>query len=383
MYRIGQEEIDEVTRVIRSKNLFKINDACHETESFEQELCEKLSVRHALAMTSGKAALISALTALGIGPGDEVIVPAYTYIASAMAVVAAGAIPVIAEVDETLTLDCEDAEKKISEHTRAIMPVHIQGFPCNMEKIMALAKKYSLKVVEDACQADGGSYQGRRLGTIGDAGAYSFNQFKIISAGEGGALLTNDKDIYGRALIYHDSSAVVFFGDQLSGIEENPFCGVEYRTNEITCAILRCQLKRLDGILHDLRTQKKRIMETLSGKYKFAPSHDAEGDCGVTLAFRFDTEEEAIAFADKVQGTRPIETGKHVYRHWTSILHHYGAYNSRMDPFKMEANKDLNMDYSEDMCPKTLDLLSRTVYVAIDPDRTEQEITDEIARLDR
>ena len=137
------------------------------------------------------------------------------------------------------------------------MPVHIQGFPCNMEKIMALAKKYSLKVVEDACQADGGSYKGRRLGTIGDAGAYSFNQFKIISAGEGGALLTNDKDIYGRALIYHDSSAVVFFGDQLSGIEENPFCGVEYRTNEITCAILRCQLKRLDGILHDLRTQKK------------------------------------------------------------------------------------------------------------------------------
>ncbi len=140
MYRIGQEEIDEVTRVIRSKNLFKINDACHETESFEQELCEKLSVRHALAMTSGKAALISALTALGIGPGDEVIVPAYTYIASAMAVVAVGAIPVIAEVDETLTLDCEDAEKKSQNTQKRLCRCTFRASPAIWKKSWRLQR---------------------------------------------------------------------------------------------------------------------------------------------------------------------------------------------------------------------------------------------------
>lgn len=381
MYRIGKEEIKEITRVIESKNLFKVNDACHETELCEKEFCEAFGTEHTLIMTSGKAALISALTALGIGPGDEVIVPAYTYIATAMAVVAVGAIPVIAEINETLTLDCKDVEKKISAHTKAIIPVHILGFPCDMDKIIEIARKYNLKIVEDACQADGGSYNGKRLGTIGDAGALSFNQFKIISAGEGGAMLTNDKSIYDKALIYHDSSAVVFFGNQMDGVNIEPFCGVEYRTNEITCAILRCQLKRLDGILNDLRKQKKYLIDKLSGKYTFAPSNDACGDCGTTLAFQFENSKDAIAFAEKAHGARPIEINKHVYNYWSPILKHYGSLNSKMDPFKMEANRGLNMNYSEDMCPKTLDILSRTVYIGIDPDLTDKEIEAEATRL--
>ena len=223
MYRIGKEEIDAVARVIRSGNLFKINDACKESEQCEAEMRDYFGSKNVLVMTSGKAALISALTALGIGPGDEVIVPAYTYIATAMAVVAVGAIPVIAEVDDTLTLDIADTEKKISRHTKALLPVHIQGFPCNMEALQALAEKYGLKIVEDACQAVGGSYKGKSLGTIGDAGVFSFNQFKIISAGEGGALLTDSRAVYERALIYHDSSAVAYFGKQLQEIRQPVF----------------------------------------------------------------------------------------------------------------------------------------------------------------
>ena len=130
-------------------------------------------------MTSGHAALTSALVAMGIGPGDEVIVPAYTYIATAMAVVAAGGVPIIAEVDDTLTISPKDIRKKISKQTKAIVPVHIQGFPCNMKAIMDIAKEHNLFVLEDACQADGGSFNGKRLGTIGDAGALSFNYYKI------------------------------------------------------------------------------------------------------------------------------------------------------------------------------------------------------------
>lgn len=376
MYRIGKEEIKAVKKVIESRDLFKCNGGLQETMNCEMEMKEMFGCQNAILMTSGKAALIAALVACGVGPGDEVIVPGYTYIASAMAVLAAGAIPVIAEIDETCTIDVNDAEKKISKYTKAIMPVNIQGFPCDMDALMKLAKKYNLKIIEDACQADGGSYKGKRLGTIGDAGALSFNQFKIISAGEGGAFLTNDRKVFERAFIYHDSSAVAYFGGQLDEITEPQFCGVEYRTNEIAAAILREQLKKLDGILYDLRKNKKTVMEALKKDFRFIPSNDIAGDCGTTVAFAFDSEEKARSFAqaDGVKGTLPIDTGKHVYTHWTPILEKRGAFNSLMDPFNMEVNKKLNHDYTLDMCPKTLDILSRTVYVGVNPDWNRGDI---------
>lgn len=376
MFRIGQEEIDAVSRVIQSRDLFKCNSGLQETMHCEQELRKKFGCKNAILMTSGKAALISALIGCGVGPGDEVILPAYTYIASAMAVLATGAIPLIAEVDETCTIDPADVEKKISKYTKAVMPVNIQGFPCNMDALMALAEKYGFKIVEDACQADGGSYKGRRLGSIGDAGALSFNQFKIISAGEGGALLTSDRTVYERAFIYHDSSAIAYFGGQLDEITEPQFCGAEYRTNEIAAAILREQLKKLDGILRDLRKNKKKIMSALKKDFTFIPSNDIAGDCGTTVAFAFETEEQAREFSksEGVRGTLPIDTGKHVYTHWTPVLEKRGAFNPLMDPFNMKENKNLNHHYSPDMCPKTLDILSRTVYVGVNPDWSPEDI---------
>jgi dTDP-4-amino-4,6-dideoxygalactose transaminase len=381
MYRIGQEEIDAVAEVIRHRCLFKINNSLQETMHAEEEMKAMFGTDHALLMTSGHAALTSALIALGIGPGDEVIVPAYTYISTAMVVVSVGAIPVIAEVDDTLTLCPEDTEKKITARTKAIIPVHIQGFPCNMDAIMALAEKYHLHVLEDACQADGGSYHGRRLGTIGHAGAFSFNYFKIITSGEGGALLTNDRSIFERALIYHDSSAVAYFGDQLNDVDAQLFCGNEYRANEISAAILRVQLQRLDGILSDLRRNKQYLMDALTGLCTFLPSHDLQGDCGTTLALTFDSAEAASTFAEAVGGTVPINTGKHVYRNWTPIMNKVGALHPLMDPFKMEANHDIVPDYREDMCPRTLDLLSRVVYISVNPDWTTEALDAKVAQL--
>ena len=200
MYRMGKEEIEAVARVIESKRLFKTTGT--ETENFEKEMREYFHIDHAVAMTSGMAALVSALIGMGIGPGDEVIVPAYTYIATAFAVLATGAIPVVSEIDESLMMDASDVEKKISPRTKVILPVHMKGFPVDMDRIMALAEKHNLKVLEDTCQAVGGSYKGKRLGTIGDAGAFSFNYFKNITAGEGGAMLTNDKEIFEKGLIF-------------------------------------------------------------------------------------------------------------------------------------------------------------------------------------
>lgn len=381
MYRIGQEEIDAVAEAIRHRCLFKINNSLQETKHAEEEMKAMFATDYALLMTSGHAALTSALVAMGIGPGDEVIVPAYTYISTALAVVAAGAIPVIAEVDETLTICPKDTEAKISSHTKAIIPVHIQGFPCDMDALMALAEKYHLYILEDACQADGGSYKGRHLGSIGHAGTLSFNYFKVITSGEGGALLTNDRSIFERALIYHDSGAVAYFGDQLNNVEEQLFCGNEYRTNEISAAILRKQLSRLDGIIQDLRRNKKYLLNALEGICTPLPSYDIEGDCGTTLALCFASAEEAAAFAEKVGGTVPINTGKHVYRNWTPVMNKVGALHPLMDPFKMEANRDIVPDYQEDMCPRTLDQLSRVVYISVNPDWTQEALQEKAEQL--
>lgn len=383
MYRIGQEEIAELTKTIESRSMFKVNNGMKQSEQVEKKLRTLFDVQYSIFVTSGHAALTSALIAFGVGPGDEVIIPGYTYIATAMAVVAAGAIPVIAEIDDTLTLSPEDLERKISAHTKAVIPVHIKGFPCNMDAIMKIAEKYNLLVLEDACQADGGSFNGKRLGTIGHAGALSFNFYKLISSGEGGALLTNNRQYFERALIYQDSSAIAYFGDQMQGFTTEVFCGNEYRSNELCAAVMNVQLSRMEGILADLRKNKAYIMDQLKDVCKFAPSNDSKGDCGTTLAVQFDSEEAARQFAtaEGINGTLPIDTGKHVYKRWTPIMEKRGAFHPLMDPFKMEANKDIIPDYREDMCPETLDKLAKVVYIDVNPDHTKDELDALIARI--
>ncbi len=380
MYRCGKEEIEAVTATIEAGGLFKVNGKLQNCQNLEQEFCEKFNAKHAIYMTSGHAALVTALTALGVGPGDQVIVPAYTYISTALAVVSVGAIPVVADINETMTIDPASIEAKITKSTKAIVPVHIQGFPCNMDAIMALAKKYNLFVVEDACQADGGKFGGKRLGTIGDAGALSFNYYKIISAGEGGLLLTNNREVFERALIYQDSAAIAYFGNQMEGFTTEQFCGNEYRASEILAAFTRVQLTRLDGILEDMGNNKKYMASLLAPHFTLAPSNDIDGDCGNCLPIQFPTIEEAVAFCASTKANtscecgRPIGTGKHVYKNWTAIMNKKGAYNPLMDPFKFEANKDIIPEYTEDMCAKSLDILSRTCYVDINPDMTKEQI---------
>ena len=380
MYRMGKEEIAELAKVIEAGDLFKINGGLKESQQVENKLRNICGSQYPIFMTSGHAALESALVAMGVGPGDEVIVPGYTYIATAMAVVGAGAIPVIAEVDDTLTICVEDIKKKITKNTKVILPVHIQGFPCNMKAIMEIAKEHNLLVLEDACQSVGGSFEGKRLGTYGQTGAFSFNYFKIASCGEGGALLTSDRTFFERALIYQDSSAIAFFGDQMSDFTTEGFCGTEYRSNELCAAVMNVQLDRLDGILSDLRKNKKYMMDQLADVCKFIPSNDIEGDCATTLAVQFDSEGAARKFAEAegINGVLPIDTGKHVYKHWTPIMEKRGAFHPLMDPFKMEANKDIIPDYNENMCPKTLERLSKVVYIGLHPDDSKEVLDEKI-----
>ncbi len=187
MYRIGTQEAQAVAQVIRSGKLFRYH-AGGQCEKFEQRYAEYVGVKHAGLTSSGTTALTAALAGLDIGPGDEVIVPAYTYMATAIAVLAVGAIPVVIDVDESLTLSPSALDEAIGPRTRAVIPVHMIGLPCDMRAIMRIARRRKLKVVEDACQAVGGGYEGKMLGGIGHAGAFSFNYFKNMTCGEGGGV---------------------------------------------------------------------------------------------------------------------------------------------------------------------------------------------------
>ena len=191
MFRAGQPEIDAIAKVIRSGRLFRYNDQS-ECVRFEQRYARYLGVKHATMTASGTTALTAALGGLGIGPGDEVLVPACTYMATAVAVLAVGAIPVIVDVDESITIDPAAMEAAIGPRTRAVMPVHMWGLPCDMGALMRIARRRKLLVIEDACQGVGGGYEGRKRGAIGHAGAVSCNYFKNMTCGEGGPVVTND-----------------------------------------------------------------------------------------------------------------------------------------------------------------------------------------------
>jgi dTDP-4-amino-4,6-dideoxygalactose transaminase len=388
MYRIGQEEIAEVTKVILSKQLFRVGDpnAGHlqEAERFEQEWADKIGTKYSLIMSGGgTAALVCSLAGMGIGPGDEVIVPAYTWLATATSVLTVGAIPVLAEVDETLALDPDDLERKISPATKAVIPVHMMGRPANLERIIAVAKKHGIKVLEDCCQMVGGSFKGKRVGSWGDAGAFSFNYFKIItSGGEGGAMVTSDREIYERAFVYHDSGAA--FRPKASELKEPIFVAQQYRADEVMAAIARIQAQRLDGILADLRRVRKAIeagLATISG-LKRTPNNDIEGDCGVVSGLQFESEKQARAFiaASGVGGYLGIDHGKHVFTNWEPLIAKRSMHHPDMNPFNFPKNKGLRANYTAEVCPKTLELLKRSFFIVINPDATEKDIAEVVTK---
>ena len=367
MYEFGAEEIKAFARVVKSGQHFRYRGgAGGECDHFEAGLCHKLGAKHSILMSGGTAALICGLVGLDVGPGDEVIVPGYTFMASPLSVLAAGAIPVIAEVDESLTLDPVDVERKITPQTKAIMPVHMVGLPSNMDALKKIARKHRVRIIEDACQAVGGSYKGKRLTTIGDVGAFSFNFFKIIGFGEGGATVTSNELIYQKALIHHDGGAA-FRGHKLL---VEPFCGQSFRVSEFHGAVMRVQLRRLDRILSRLRARKKAMVAALKGSEAFAlnPVNCQAGDCGVVTAIRFCCEAEMRQALDALKAARigawsPIDSGIHVYSRWKPILAQRGASDPRRNPYNLTKKKH---HYSADMCPRTLEILGATIFLVTD-----------------
>lgn len=388
MYRAGQEEIDEVAKVIFSKQWFRVGDPAaghlQEAVRFEKEWAETIGTSHALLMTGGgTAALVCGLAGLGIGPGDEVIVPAYTWMATATAVLTVGAIPVLAEVDATMALDPADFARKITPQVKAVIPVHMMGRPANLEAIIKIARQHGIKVIEDSCQMVGGMYHGRRTGSWGDAGAFSFNFYKIISAGgEGGVLVTNDRQVYERACIYHDSGSA--FRPKADELTVPIFVAQQYRADEVMAAIARVQRQRLDGIIGDLRRIRRQIEQATNGVHglRVTASNDPAGDCGVVVSFQFDREAQARKFKELIKaGYIGIDHDKHVYTNWKPLREKRIMHHPDMNPFNFPKNQGLRGDYSDACCPRTLELLRRTIFIPLNPDWTAEQVQTKIEAM--
>ena len=268
MELIGEEEKREILDVLESGYLFRYGsqdntDFKAKVYQLEQQVANLIGVPYAVAVNSGTSALLVALSGLGVGPGDEVIVPGYTFIASFSSVIYARAIPILAEVDRTLNLDPEDVRKKISPRTKAILAVHMLGNPARMDALRAIADEHDLLLIEDCAQAFGASYQGRMLGSIGQAGIYSFNIFKTITAGDGGMIVTNDEAAYRKFFGIHDQG----HSPLRMGVEvgQRPFVGQDFRMTELSAAVLLAQLGKFEHILNHLRGNKRRFKECNRG----------------------------------------------------------------------------------------------------------------------
>ena len=388
---IGEQEIAAAVEVLKARSLFRYYgpNLLGKVRDFEAQLRQIAGVEHAVAVTSGTAALQVGLIGLGIEEGDEVIVPAVTFIATVGAVVSARAVPVFAEVDETMNLDPASFEANITPKTKAVIPVHFGNVACEMDRIMAIARRHGIVVLEDAAQAIGVSYQGKPVGSWGDAGAFSLQLDKNITSGEGGALVTNGWEVYDRAARYQDQGGqfTISTGDVrdldaggTSHVSGEPFIGANLRMSELSGAVAGVQLQRLPEIVAATRRNAQTIRARLSDlplDWRRIPDEAGEGG---SVMLYLETPDLAARFAEALRaegigagrpyGGRPVYMNPAVLARRTPWQH--GC------PFNCPQHPT-DRTYYAGLCPRTEDLLARTVTIAVGPRMDAQEIEDTVA----
>jgi dTDP-4-amino-4,6-dideoxygalactose transaminase len=376
MELIGEDEIQEVLEVLRGGYLFRYGvSAGPDAEprfkgkvcQCEQEIARYAGVRYGVAVNSGTSALLAALVGLGIGPGDEVIVPGFTFIASISSIVYAKAIPVLAEIDETFNLDPEDVKRKITPLTKAIMAVHMMGNPARLDELKQIADEHGIALLEDCAQAFGATYKGRVAGSIGKAGTYSFNVYKTITSGDGGMVVTDDEEVYRRAFAFHDQG----HSPLRTGVEigERPFFGLDFRFTELQAAVLIAQFRKLPQLLKRLHENKRRY-KTLIGDLpglRFREIADEQGECATMLTLILPSAEIAQRIASEL-GTKVVaRAGWHVYNNMEQLLQLRTA-TAVPCPFSClphYAQEHREIRYWKGMLPQTDALLERALNISI------------------
>ena len=369
MELIGEEEKQELLEVIESGYLFRYGSEDNpkfkaKVYSLENQFAKLSGVKYAVAVNSGTTALLVALGGLGIGPGDEVIVPGYTFVAGISSTIYARAIPILAEIDGSFNLDPDDVEKKITPRTKAIMAVHMLGNPARLDELKRIAERYNLILIEDAAQACGASYKGKPIGSIGNAGCFSFNIFKTITAGDGGMVITDNEGLYKRFFAFHDQG----HSPMRKGVEigKRPFLGLDFRMTELTAAVILAQLRKLEKIITTLRENKKRFKDGIANMkgVKFRDITDPNGECATVLTIILPSKEIAEKIAREL-GTKVVqESGWHVYSNMEQVLRKQTLTEERC-PFSCPYYKGQEPDYHKGMLPNTDDLLSRSINIGI------------------
>jgi 8-amino-3,8-dideoxy-alpha-D-manno-octulosonate transaminase len=385
----GEEEKQQILEVLETGVLFRYEFAekrkgVYKVAEFEKRFAEYCGAKHAQAVSSGTAALRVAMAALGISPGDEVITQGFTFVATWEAILDACAIPVFAEVDESLTMDPQDLEQRITPRTKAIMPVHMLGAPARIEEIVAVAEKHGIPVIEDTAQACGGMFEGRGLGTFGTMGIFSFDSVKTITTGEGGMIVTDDPTLYQNCSEYHDHGHD--HNPELDrGLESRRFIGMNYRMAELQGAIGLAQLAKLDYIISEQRKHKTAIKAALKevDGVTFRDIPDPEGDTATFLAFFLPDGEAARRFngvlANEKAGAIYFKDNTwHFYPKWEHMLQGLTLCRTGW-PFKRSQGEDLS--YAPDGLPKSEAVFDRLLVYPIPVKMADDRLETIIAAI--
>jgi len=392
IHYMDEEEIEAATRVLRDRSPFryygvKLRD---EVDQFEKEFAAHVGLPYAVAVSSGTGALHTALSALGVGPGQEIIVPAYMWVAVVAAVVNLGAIPILADIDDTFGIDPEDLLRRVTPRTRGIIAVHMSGAPINVTPIAKIARERGLFLLEDCAQANGASIGGQKVGTFGDMAVFSFQMNKNMTSGEGGCVVTRDLQLYRRAVAGHDLG---YARDEQGRLmfDDPDLCvwGRGYRLDELRGAVLRVQLRKLPTIIERMRNSKYRIrqaLETLSG-VRLRRIVDPAGDTGAFLITIY--EDPAIAkdvnhalraegittHPQGVSNVRMTEWGLHLYYNVVSLVMRRSV-DKLGFPWSLLENAGSEMRYEKGTCPVADGLFERSIIMSIPSCLTSEDEAD-------
>lgn len=399
IHPMGKEEIEAAVQVLESRSLFRYYgiDLQKETATFETEFASFLGTRHCVAVTSGTGALHVAMAALGVGPGQEVIVPAYMWVSAIAAVVDLGAIPVLADIDDSFTLDPRKLEEKITPRTSGVVLVHMSGAPGDAEAIAAIALKHNIFLLEDCAQCAGGSIHGRKVGTFGDMGIFSFQMNKNMTSGEGGAVVTANDDLYDRAVASHDTG----YARDASGramLDRKGFqlWGRGYRVDEIRAAILRVQLRKLPHTIERMHASKYRIRRALERfpQVKLRRIVDPAGDTGCFLITTYNSPRMArevtkalraegiVTFPQGVSNVVLTDWGLHIYSNIPSLVHKTGV-DPANAPWSLQENRESHWEYNKGACPQADRLFETSSILDIPSCLTRQDEDDIIGAFEK
>ena len=370
---LSRREEEAVIDVVRKGALFRYYGPHVPTyvDQLEEYARTFYGTRHALAVNSGTGALCTAMSALGIGPGAEVIVPAFLWVATVTAVIQNNAVPVLCEVDDSFSMDPVDLEKKITRRTKLIAVVHMAGAPCDMDAIMRVANKHDIPVLEDCAQCNGGSFKGRKVGTFGKVGIYSLQINKNVTAGEGGLVITDDEVLYTRLGAAHDLG--VPWKESMPDETSEVRCwGQGRRMGELAGAVANVQLRKLSQVVEHMKASKRRIKE-LHGEVKgvsFRRLNDPDGDTGPFLILTFDTESRAVRITQHLtdSGVENVfhlsDYGLHIYHNIRSLVERIPL-SPAGNPWSLPHNSDSVLEYDKGTCPTSDDLFERSVIITI------------------